>query len=48
MITTAEEYLANDIIMVCLFVYAILGLLGDGLVRLVERKALAWRREFVQ
>jgi sulfonate transport system permease protein len=48
MINTAEEFLANNIIMVCLFMYAILGLLADGAVRLVERRALAWRREFAQ
>ena len=48
MITTAQEFLANNIIMVCLFVYAILGLLADGAVQLVERRALSWRREFAQ
>ena len=48
MINTAEEFLANNIIMVCLFMYAILGLLADGAVRLVEWRALAWRREFAQ
>jgi sulfonate transport system permease protein len=48
MITTAQEFLANNIIMVCLIVYAILGLAADGLVRLAERKALAWRQEFAQ
>jgi sulfonate transport system permease protein len=48
MITTAEQFLANDIIVVCLVVYAILGLLVDGGVRMVERRALAWRREFAQ
>jgi len=48
MINTAEQFLANNIIMVCLFMYAVLGLLADGLVRLVERRALAWRREFAQ
>jgi sulfonate transport system permease protein len=48
MINTAEQFLANNIIMVCLFMYAILGLLADGVVRLVERRALAWRREFAQ
>jgi sulfonate transport system permease protein len=48
MITTAENFLANNIIVVCLVVYAILGLLVDGAVRMVERRALAWRREFVQ
>jgi sulfonate transport system permease protein len=48
MINTAEQFLANNIIMVCLFMYAILGLLADGAVRLLERRALAWRREFAQ
>jgi sulfonate transport system permease protein len=48
MITTAQEFLANNIIVVCLVVYAILGLLADGVVRLVERRALSWRREFDQ
>jgi sulfonate transport system permease protein len=48
MITTAEQFLENNIIVVCLIVYAILGLLADGVVRAVERRALAWRREFAQ
>jgi sulfonate transport system permease protein len=48
MITTAEQFLENNVIVVCLIVYAILGLLADGLVRAVERRALAWRREFAQ
>jgi sulfonate transport system permease protein len=48
MITTAQEFLQNNIIMVCLIVYAILGLIADALVRTAETKALAWRRDFVQ
>ena len=48
MMTQAESFLQNDIIMVALIVYAILGLLADGIVQITERKALAWRREFVQ
>ncbi len=47
-IDTAEEFLANNIIVVCLILYAILGLLADGLVRMAERRALSWRREFAQ
>jgi len=46
MITQAESFLANNIIVVALIVYAILGLIADALVRLIERKALAWRQEF--
>jgi sulfonate transport system permease protein len=47
MITQAESFLQNNIIMVALIVYAILGLLADWAVRVLERKALAWRRDFV-
>jgi sulfonate transport system permease protein len=48
MITTAQQFLQNNIIMVCLIVYAILGLLADAVVRTLERRTLAWRHEFVQ
>jgi sulfonate transport system permease protein len=48
MISTAEQFLANNIIVVCLIVYAMLGVLADAIIRLVERRALAWRREFAQ
>ncbi len=46
MITQAQQFLNNSVIMVALIVYAILGLLLNGAVRLLERKALAWRRDF--
>ena len=48
MITQAEQFLDNSVIMVALIVYAILGLLANGAVRLLQRKALAWRRDFGQ
>ena len=48
MITQAEQFLDNSVIMVALIVYAILGVLANGAVRLLERKALAWRRDFGQ
>lgn len=48
MITQAESFLQNNIIMVALIVYAVLGLLADWIVRLIDRKALAWRRDFAQ
>ena len=48
MITAAQQFLDNSVIMVALIVYAILGLLANGGVRLLERKALAWRRDFGQ
>jgi sulfonate transport system permease protein len=46
MITQAQQFLNNSVIMVSLIVYAILGLLLDGAVRLLQRRALAWRRDF--
>jgi len=46
MITQAQQFLNNSVIMVALIVYSILGLLLNGAVRLLERKALAWRRDF--
>jgi len=48
MITQAESFLQNNIIMVALIVYAILGLLADWVVRVIDRKALAWRGDFAQ
>jgi sulfonate transport system permease protein len=36
----------TDVIVVGLIVYSALGLLTDALVRLIERRALAWRRAF--
>jgi sulfonate transport system permease protein len=48
MITTAQQFLENNIIMVCLIVYAILGLIAEAVVRTVERRVLAWRPEFAQ
>ena len=44
MISQATQFLRNDVILVALAVYAVLGLITDGLVRLLERRALAWRR----
>ena len=44
MITLASNYGQTDVIVVGLVVYAVLGLVADGSVRLIERKALSWRR----
>jgi sulfonate transport system permease protein len=48
MISQATQFLRNDVILVALAVYAILGLITDGLVRLLERRALAWRRGLLE
>lgn len=46
-ITYARDFLQTDVIVVCLMVYAIMGLLTDGLVRLLEAYALRWRPEVI-
>lgn len=43
---TAREFFRTDVIVVCLALYALLGLLGDLLVRTLERGLLAWRPAF--
>ncbi|WP_214413616.1 ABC transporter permease [Sphaerisporangium fuscum] len=47
MINDAREFLRTDVIVVGLLVYSGLGLLTDAVVRLLERRALAWRRGFL-
>jgi sulfonate transport system permease protein len=47
MISQATQFLRNDVIFVALLVYCALGLLTDALVRVLERRALAWRRGFL-
>lgn len=42
----AREFLRTDVIVVCLVVYAVLGLLADFVVRTLERVLLQWRPTF--
>lgn len=44
LMTQARTYGQIDIIVVGLVVYALFGLIGDAIVRMIERKALAWRQ----
>ncbi|GLH98196.1 ABC transporter permease [Phytohabitans aurantiacus] len=44
MMDLAREYGQTDVIIVGLVLYGLLGLVSDGAVRLVQRKALSWRR----
>jgi sulfonate transport system permease protein len=44
LINNAREFLRTDVIVVGLVVYAVLGLVTDALVRLIERRALRWRK----
>jgi sulfonate transport system permease protein len=47
MISQATQFLRTDVIIVALLIYCVLGLITDWLVRMVERRALRWRRSFV-
>lgn len=48
LINNARDFMRTDIIVVCLMVYALLGLAADYLIRLVEARALAWRPNLVE
>jgi sulfonate transport system permease protein len=48
LIMDARDFLRTDVIIVGLLVYSLLGLGADGLVRLIERHALAWRPSFIR
>lgn len=43
LINNARDFLQTDVIVVGLVVYAVLGLITDWLVRVLERRALEWR-----
>ena len=43
-INQGTQFLQNNVIFVALLVYTVLGLLTDWLVRIAERRTLAWRR----
>jgi sulfonate transport system permease protein len=46
LINEAQAWNRTDIIMLGLAIYAVLGLIADGIVRLLERRLLTWRRGF--
>jgi sulfonate transport system permease protein len=48
LINNARDFMRTDIIVVCLMVYALLGLGGDLLVRAIEKRALVWRPSMVE
>ncbi|MEH3107905.1 MAG: ABC transporter permease [Sphingomonas fennica] len=43
LINQARDFMQTEVIVVCIIVYAALGLGGDAIVRLAERRLLAWR-----
>ena len=48
LISNARDFMRTDVIVVCLLIYAGLGLAADLIVRLLERRALAWRPQLVE
>jgi len=44
----ARDFMRTDVIVICLLIYSVLCLLIDGLIRTLERLALAWRPSFVR
>jgi sulfonate transport system permease protein len=48
LVNNARDFMRTDIIVVCLMVYALLGLGADFLIRLIENRALAWRPRLVE
>lgn len=48
LVNNARDFMRTDIIVVCLMVYALLGLAADYVVRRIERRALAWRPSLVE
>ena len=48
LMTSARDVFRTDIIFLCLLIYAVLGLLADQIVRVLERSLLYWRPSFVK
>jgi sulfonate transport system permease protein len=48
LINNARDFLQSDVIVVCLLVYATIGLIADAGVRALEARALAWRPAFIK
>lgn len=48
LINNARDFMRTDVIVVCLIVYAALGLTADQIVRTLETRALAWRPSFIK
>ncbi|EFC83533.1 ABC transporter permease [Frankia sp. EUN1f] len=46
LLNRAQGWNRTDIMVLCLVIYGILGLLCDGIVRVLERSLLSWRRGF--
>ncbi|WP_324741645.1 ABC transporter permease [Tsuneonella sp. CC-YZS046] len=47
LVNNARDFMRTDIIVVCILVYALLGLASDWIVRRIEVRALQWRPDMV-
>lgn len=48
LVNNARDFMRTDIIVVCLMVYAMLGLGADFLIRSIEKRTLSWRPSVVE
>jgi sulfonate transport system permease protein len=46
LMSNAQQYFRTDVIVLCLVVYALLGLACDFAVRILSRRLLTWRANF--
>ncbi|MFI6698253.1 ABC transporter permease [Streptomyces sp. NPDC050509] len=46
LMSNAQQYFRTDVIVLCLAVYAVLGLICDFIVRLLSKRLLSWRASF--
>jgi len=46
LLVNAQQFIATDVVVLCIAVYALLGLITDWLVRLLERSLLTWRNAY--
>ncbi|WP_405139798.1 ABC transporter permease [Sphaerisporangium sp. NBC_01403] len=47
LVTLAQQYFRPDYMVLCILIYAVLGLVFDAVIRLVERLAMPWRGHVV-
>lgn len=45
-LVNAQRFVRPDVVVLCIIIYALLGVLTDWLVRLLERRLLRWRKGF--
>ncbi|WP_040695950.1 ABC transporter permease [Nocardia vinacea] len=45
LVTLAQEYNRTDYMVLCVVLYALLGLVFDGVVRIIEKFAMPWRKQ---